>query len=66
MAIGNLPAEPRAVLEWFSRQVDRDEVEDPPFDETFLEGWSVVAAGGAVVETSVPAVDFESGTVEWR
>jgi hypothetical protein len=67
LAIGNLPSEVRAVLEWFARQADSEEnLEDPPFHDELLNGWSLVGADGAVTEICVPVADFEAGTVEWR
>lgn len=67
LAISNVPPDLRTVLEWFARQADSDDdLEDPPFDDELLDGWSIVGVDGAVAEISVPVADFEAGTVEWR
>jgi hypothetical protein len=66
LVIGKLPADVRAVLEWFSRQADSDNLEDPPFQDRLLDGWSIVASDGVATEIGVPVVDFASGTIEWR
>jgi hypothetical protein len=64
--IRDLPPELRTVLEWFSQQAESETLEAPPFHETLLNGWSVVAVNRKVTAIAAPLVDFEAGTVEWR
>ncbi len=66
LVIRDLPPKLRTVLEWFSQQAESDTLEEPPFHETLLNGWSVVAADGKVTEIAAPLVDFQAATVEWR
>ena len=64
---GRWPKGLRAAVEWLARQANSDgDLEDPPFSEDMLDGWTVVDPDDASREISPPAIDFEAGTIEWR
>ncbi|RUL88038.1 hypothetical protein [Tautonia sociabilis] len=59
-------SELREALEWLARMAEADELEDPPFDVTLLEGWRLRSADGREREVSPPLIDFEANTAMWR
>ena len=62
----SLTPELRRALEWLARMAEADTMDDPPFDESLLDGWCLRGPDGRMQEISPPLVDFEAETVTWR
>ena len=56
----------REALEWLARMTEVEDLEDPPFDESLLDGWRVQSSDGREREISAPIIDLEAVTATWR
>jgi hypothetical protein len=68
IASDQIPDDVRPFLEWVWKESNTEDglTSDPPFPEEFMDNWSLETENGEIKPASVPIVDFNQGTVEWR